>query len=265
MWWTSGSAVPPLVTTSAANSSRAQAGVLSNPTTSVLFGQDPLDDGNRSGGRFFASREFSEIDAAVYVSGLYLANDYQSGDFVAISAGLPILARPFRDAQTQLENSELVAFPSVLTGTVAIDSYSELYGAQTGFANTLMRGTLGKLFLSTGYRFLSYRDQLAIREDLRSIDLGGAIPLNTEFVVRDSFEASNSFHGGSLGVGIQAEHQQWDYALGASVALGGLMRRLAIAGDTDVSVPSVPTATTAGGLLAQPTNIGSYSSTSQPL
>ena len=259
--WTSGASVPALVSTSGDGTLRSQAGVLSQPTSSVLFGGDTQDDGDRSGGRFKISRELAFIDATLYATGLFIGEDPQSGSYRASSVGSPILARPFLDAQTGLENAQLVAFPGVLAGTVTVDTYSEFYGTHIGLANTLLRGTKGKMFVTSGYRFLSYRDQLSVREDLRSTDLGGAIPLDTTFVVRDSFETNNNFHGGTLGLGIESTLESWSYSIDGGVSLGGLTRRLQTSGETNVTVPTIPTTSTTGGLLALPSNIGSYRST----
>ena len=261
MAWTKGASVPALVSTSSDGTLKSQAGVLGQPTSSVLFGGDTQDNGYRSGGRFKVSRELALIDATLFGTGLFIGEDPQSGDYRASSTGSPILARPFLDAQTGLENAELVAYPGVLAGTVTVDGYSEFYGAHIGMTNTLLRNTTGKLFLTSGYRFLSYRDQLSVREDLRSTNLGGAIPLDTTFVVRDSFETNNNFHGGTLGIGIESTLERWSYSIDGGVSLGGLTRRLKTSGETNVTVPTLPTTSTAGGLLALPSNIGSYRST----
>ncbi len=259
-WWVSSANCSPLLTTSADGSARAEAGTLDNSTTSVLFG-GKIDGGVRSGGRAKVARSLTD-DTDVYFAGTYLADDYQSGSLFASSTGIPILARPFTDAQTGLQNSELVAFPAVLTGTIAIDNYSELYTSDIGLSKTLLQGTNGQLFVRSGYRFLSYRDEIAVREDLTSIDLGGAVPLDTGFIVRDSFNVNNVFHGGAIGLGIDSSINQWTYLLSADVSLGALSRRLTVDGYTDVSVPTLPTTTSTGGLLAQPTNIGTYRSQS---
>ncbi len=52
LWWTKGSQVPALVTTSPSDTSRENAGVLGQAGTSILFGDSELNGETRSGGRF---------------------------------------------------------------------------------------------------------------------------------------------------------------------------------------------------------------------
>lgn len=263
MWWTSGSDVPPLVTTSPATTPRPQAGVLGNSGTVVLAGGEKIDDGDRSGGRFALTRNLDAAgDVSFFFNGAYANDDVQSGNFTVSSTGIPILARPFIDAVTQQQDSELVAFPAVLVGTIAVENTSEMIGGEIGVNKTLFRAPRGTAFLNCGYRYLRFSDAITIREDLRSIELGGAVVLNTEFLVQDSFEAANNFHGGNIGVGFRRSNGTWTTAVKTSVAMGSLSRRMTVSGKTDVSVPTLPTTTTAGGLLTQPTNIGSYTSDS---
>jgi hypothetical protein len=58
MWWVEGMDTPPLVTSSPAGTNRDVAGVLGQPTTTILFGGDSLIDTMRPGGRFTAGYWF---------------------------------------------------------------------------------------------------------------------------------------------------------------------------------------------------------------
>ena len=51
-WWTRGMSLPPLVTTSPAGTPLPDAGVLGEPATTVLFGDEQVSDELRSGFRF---------------------------------------------------------------------------------------------------------------------------------------------------------------------------------------------------------------------
>ena len=142
-----------------------------------------------------------------------------------------------------------------------VNTASELYLGELGITRAFLRDDEFELDLHAGYRFLSFRDGLYVREDLRSIDQGGLIPVNTTFVVQDSFATLNQFHGGSFGATLKARAKDWDCGVITSVSLGGLTRKLRTSGSTNVTITGLPTDSNAGGLLALPTNIGSYQST----
>ena len=260
--WIRGSSAPPLVSTSASTVPRNEAGVLSNATTSSIYGDGLLDTGHRTGTRFRLQRSLAtEGDYGSYFGGMYLANASDPAFFGSDATGLPVLGRPFFNANTQAQDAELVAYPNVLVGQVAVNTASEFYLGELGISRAFLRDEDFDLDLHAGYRYLSFRDGLYVREDLRSIDQGGVIPFNTMFVVQDSFATLNQFHGGLMGATLKARAKNWDYGIITSVSLGGLTRKLRTSGTTDVTIPGLPTNSSAGGLLALPTNIGSYRST----
>ena len=261
MWWIRGADVPALVTTSPDGTLRDDAGVMGLPPTNVLFGNDQVGTGLRPGVRVSAARRLdSNSSLSAYLSAFYLGSDTGQNDFQTGSNGSPILARPFLNAGTGVEDSQLVAFPNILAGSVAVDSFSELYGGGLGIQR---EGEIARNLhwrISSGYRFLRFRDAIGIREDLESTDLGGVIPLGTEFVVNDRFAADSRYHAINLGINVGKSFSRWEIEASANLGLGAMNRRLEITGQTDVTIPAVPTTTTAGGLLAQPTNIGTYRS-----
>lgn len=260
-WWSNGNLLPPLVTTSPSGTPRADAGVLGTNGAETLFGGGNIDTGVRSGGRLTMSRWLEDADDTVFeFVGFYVADDYQSGSFSADSSGSPILARPFLNAVSGLEDSQLVAFPNVLAGQVSVQSYSEAYSAAGLLRRNIGTGPLGRIDVLGGYRYLRYRENLAIRENLVSTDPGGLIPLGTTTDLVDRFAVGNDFHGGEFGFA-----GEWFVApavsveLLAKVALGGVFRHSAISGSTITTIPGLDPTTTAGGLLALPTNIGARS------
>lgn len=260
--WIRGSSAPPLVSTSASTVPRNEAGVLSNSTTSSIFGNGLIDTEHRTGTRFRLQQILGdEGDFGSYFGAMYLANGSSPAIFSSDASGLPVLGRPFFNANDQVQDAQLVSYPDVLVGQVSVDTASELYAGDLGISRALLRDEDFDLDLHAGYRFLSFRDGLFVREDLRSTDLGGFIPLNTTFVVQDSLATLNQFHGGSLGATLKTHFKSWDLGMFTSVSLGGIQRKLKVSGSTDVTIPGLPTDTYAGGLLALPTNIGSYQST----
>jgi Putative beta barrel porin-7 (BBP7) len=259
-WWSNGNPTPPLVTTSPAGTPRAQAGVLGTPGVEVLWGDRAMDTEARSGGRVTISRWLEDDDETVVeFVGFFVGNDYQSGDFVRESAGAPILSRPFLNVTSNLEDAELVAFPGVLAGRVAVRSYSEAYSAAALLRQNYSYVPSGRIDVIGGYRYFHWREELTIQENLVSIDPGGVIPLNTTTDLNDRFATGNDFHGAEFGLAAEYFWPTVSVELLAKVAIGGTFRSAAVGGATTVTIPGNPPQTTAGGLLALPTNLGSYS------
>ncbi len=258
-WWASKSSLPPLVTTSPAGTPRTDAGVLGTPGVDVLFGNNAVGGGDRSGGRLTLTRWLDPDSlAAVEFTGFYVGDDYQSGDYFANSDGSRILARPFYNAALGQEDSELVAFPAVLAGSVAVNSYSEIYSGAGLLRYNVGLGSRGRLDILSGYRYFRFRESLSIHENLESIDPGGLIPLGTTFDIRDRFDVASEFHGGELALSAEFfVNNSVTLEFLAKVAIGGTIRHSTITGQSIVTTPPNNATVTQGGLLALPTNIGS--------
>ena len=183
-WSVKGDRLPPLVTTSPTGTPLSQAGILGAPGTTVLFGDSSVNDGWRSGGRlragyWFDPRHQSGIEASIF--GLEQA----STGFSASSSGTPVLARPFLEANTGLQNSTLIAFPGLVSGSATASETSRLYGA-----GALYRRDIGSyatpwgaegFSVLIGYRFLHASDRLDIATTSTAV-AGGNIPAGTVFV-----------------------------------------------------------------------------------
>ena len=216
----------------------------------------------------------------------YEAEYFSLGDntelFTASSDGNgnPILARPFfnvnpLDQSGNLgfpgeEDAELVAYPGLLAGTVAVDSFSKLQSAAgrlkfnlcCNCGNACGDGCRAcgyprssRLDLLMGYRYYSLDEGLTITtEELTSID---AINPGT-FDIRDTFETRNSFNGGEIGMTWEGTHNRWTLELLMNVAIGATTQEVSISGETTLAPLVAPAETYEGGLLAQRSNIGNY-------
>jgi hypothetical protein len=258
VWSQKGDRLPPLVTTSPAGTPLAQAGVLGQPGTSVLFGSDSLDDRWRAGVRVRAGYWFDPAHTrGIEASGFVL--DRNTTNFAANSGSNPILAQPFVDASTGLQNAVLVAFPGQSTGSVAASDTSRLFGAGAAyrmeFCKTCAFGSLSGI---VGYRYLRLQDHLAVTGT--AVALGGIIPAGTTISTTDRFRTANDFHGLDLGLKGEAVSGPWTLMWSAKVAVGGTFADVDIDGTNTIAVPAVAPVTSVGGVYAQPTNIGSHSS-----
>jgi hypothetical protein len=277
LWWTKKGTGPALVTTSPLTSPLP--GVLGAPGTMVLFSGDDLDYRERSGGRATLGVWF-DCAMTCGLEGNYFALGHRDANFQVGSLGSPILARPFFDAQPAVlrENAELVAFPGLLSGSVAVASTSSLWGAEVNFRKNLKSGPLGwwqdeccwgsgcccRWDLLCGVRFLELDENLAIGENL-VVQGGGLNPLSRPagagILVRDLFETRNAFTGGQIGTEVEFRKNRCTLDLLTKVALGGVHEVVTIGGNTVFDLSRIPGAASSvqpGGLLAQPTNIGRY-------
>jgi len=253
-WSVSGDKLPPLVTTGAPP--RATAGVLGSPGTAILFGNSSVNDGFRPGGQITAGYWFNPgHTAGVEVNFFGLAD--ATTNFATSSAGSPVLARPFIDANTGLQSASLIGFPGTFSGAVNVSDRSRLLGAGASYRQDLGTWSGEHISALVGYRFLYASDRLDISSTTIVVGAGGAVPLGTIFAPSDSFAAINYFHGLDFGLVGQSRHGSWSFDWHAGIALGATINDAQINGSTALTVGGVTTIFP-GGLLALPSNIGDY-------
>lgn len=269
-WWQDGMNLPPLVSTSSdPNVARAQAGVLGNPTTNILFGnRDALDD-RFDGGRLRFGVWLDRCHTWGLGAELFQIGS-ESETFVNTSTGNPILARPFFNTLTGLEDSELVAFPNVVSGTVGVQATSELEGAglhirylrccDEGCSSWLFCGCAEHYCSRTeamfGWRHLDLTESVQITEELVSTDTANP----GSFDILDRFDTRNQFDGVDVGWMYRRTRGFWTFDSLLRLAIGNTRQTVTINGQTTINDPSnTPVVQTLpGGLLTQTSNIGTY-------
>jgi hypothetical protein len=255
--WTKGNRLPALATTSPTGTPLDATGVLGVPGTRIQFGD---------------SREDGGLREAVGIEGGWWADDFEtfgieggwfgfgesSTGFVRGSGGDPLLARPFFNASTGLQDSQLVAFPGVLSGSVSVDTTTDFQGAELLARSQWLSGEGVRVDWLAGYRYLSLDDHLGIRESLVSL---APLSAGTTIGVRDQFRTQNQFHGLTIGFASEIRRSRWSLDLVGKLGLGGNQEGVDIDGRTSITTPGGGTVVAPGGLLAQRTNIGSYRQT----
>lgn len=255
--WVRGLRVPPLVTTSPEGTPRTQAGVLQQPTTSMLFGdtREALGD-IRSGLRVRLGCQLCPECGVGLESGFRLVESL-GDNFNAQSTGSPILARPFTNALDQQQQSLLVAFPNSATGAISARvSSGNFYDAWVDLSKTFVQEEGYRFDGLLGYRFFRYDDTLQVRQVVDPID-GSFVP-GTRITTLDDFATQNEFHGVDLGLRAQCFFEQFSVNLLGKLAVGNLRRTTKIDGTQLVNVPGLPQATQQGGVLALSSNIGQH-------
>jgi hypothetical protein len=160
----------------------------------------------------------------------------------------------------------LVAFPDFVVppaididGSIQVQEYSRIYSAGGGGRYSLGAGVMpAKIFLLGGYRFFRVAEGLSIvASSTPGID-PFPIPFPQGRVEAvDSFTTRNTFNGGEIGLGLEVGRSVWSLGAETRLAMGNMHQTLAIDGRTS-AIAGGYVASFPGGLLAQPTNIGSY-------
>ncbi|MBN2473528.1 MAG: BBP7 family outer membrane beta-barrel protein [Pirellulales bacterium] len=253
LWWTQGSAVPPLVTTSPQGTTRDQAGVLGQDT-SILFGDTGLTGESRSGGRI-AMTWWMGPARRTGIEGSYFGLGSASTLYRAASTGDPILARPFFNIGEGEQDARLITFDGLVTGSVAVDATTELQGVEVLLRRSFFRQQASHTDFVFGYRFGRLDDGLLISESTVSTD---PLTVGTTFDLFDQFDTENRFHGAELGVIWERKTRRWTWEVLMKLALGNTHSRVFIDGSTTTTAPDTDPVVTSGGLLALPTNMGVY-------
>lgn len=256
-WWTRGSNAPPLITTSPANTDPSVAGVLGQPGTTVLYGNESLATPSHSGGRitlgyWLVPNEWNGLELS------YLNLGKQANRFSAASPGTAILARPFFDTQSNSQSAQLIAHPNFLEGSVTASVSVDLQVFDAVVRGVLLQRKTDRLDLLVGYRYGSMNDDLLINHSSRWTAAQGLIPAGTTKSLFDAFNADNVFQGMEIGLDYEEHVGRWSLELLAKLGIGNNRSRVAINGQTITTVPGGGSSTFTGGLLAQSTNIGQY-------
>jgi hypothetical protein len=260
LWWVKGDSVPPLVTTSPSTVARPQAGVLGQPDTTVLFGDERLNDRGRSGGRVVLGWW---LDPCARIEGDFFILGQANTGFDQTSSGTPILARPFFNLGTGQQDSNVIAFPGQLQGRVTATESSAFLGAGLHATHNLVCADFCedrhcRVDFLYGYRYLRLKEALTVSGATTSIDPAGPAPLGTSFSSTDSFATSNNFNGADLGLMAESRCQRWCLTTIGRLGIGATSEHVTINGSSTVMLPGGAATTSPGGLLALPTNIGSY-------
>lgn len=262
LWWSKGNALPPLVTTSPNETSRDLAGVLAFPQTQVLYGNERVNDDARSGGRLSFGIWLGD-GQHLGIGGTFFSLGDGTSNYSQSSLGLPILARPFRDAVTGLQDAQLVAFSStadgdIAAGWVSVSTKNEVHSADMYLRSEVHRYCNGRADLIGGYRYSRIDENLIIQDQIISTDQGGLTPVGTTIDGVDHFSVRNDFYGADVGWIIERDYGRWSLEWLTKVGLGTMRQQATIQGESVVSVPGAGLMAREGSLLAQPSNIGTY-------
>jgi hypothetical protein len=258
-WATSGQPLPPLASTSPLGTDRQAAGRLNNPSTVVLYGGEKANTDFRNGFRLTGGFWLDEcgkwgIDGDFFFLGRSRDRNAAGSD----ANGTPIITRPFDNALNGERDAELVSLPGVLAGRTTATAQNTLAGGGANVVRNLCCDACGRVNLIVGYRYLGLTDEVTITEDLTALAGQTRVPAGARYQIVDRFRTENHFHGGVLGLSGERKIGFGFVSGRASVALGSVTQITEIGGSTAISPPGGTPTTYAGGLLAQPSNIGRH-------
>jgi hypothetical protein len=186
----------------------------------------------------------------------YLALGDDDAAFGASTNDFAVLGRPFFNTDANTLDARLIANPGLVSGTLNILAETEFDSFEVLFRRGSERPNGLRVDFFAGYRYAELDDRLRIDES--TLSLGGPTA-GTTFDLFDQFDAHNSFQGGEVGLALLChESTCWSWEVVAKVAFGESSHRTTVAGQTVTTDSMNNSATVAGGLLTQGTNIGTY-------
>ena len=252
MVWTKGRDIPVLAQTFNGNTPIDQ------------FGGGMFGETLRGGGRVTLGLWLDDCDS-IGIGTRFLGVQGDRIDYARASDAnsFPTILRPFFNTDPDPNrfgpDALIVSLPGLSTGSIDIRTSNDVYSSDTFLRVNMLRDSQTRWDLIGGYHFTLVDDGLTVHN--RSTITGGQNPVGTIFDFRDAFNARNEFHGGSIGVMGQRTHGCWTMNLLAKLSVGRSYQSVTIDGQTTVIDVGGGVATTAGGLLTQPTNIGNYQRT----
>lgn len=270
-WWINKPNVPPLLTVGNPNDFQvgvpgAIPGALGQPGTHTLF-QQFAGDYDHSGLRLSSEVWFDPGEVLGLQGNWWILNQQDpkfsaGGDGGAISQ---LIARPFFNVNTNLEDADPVNTPGVQSGHIMFSSPRYLMGGEANLCYNYLLDTLSgfRLALLAGGRFMLLDEKLLISETTTQLPDVFGNPGPTD-VIGENFTCYNRFYGGQLG-------GQMEFLLGpvyvqtiAKIAYGNTNQVVEISGSTVQTNPPNPffnlPATTVSNtaLLVQPSNSGRF-------
>ena len=261
LWWTKTDKAPPLVTAgSATNEDFPRAdGALGNPDTAVLQ-NGSLRRNPFSGGRFTVGYGLDDCgEKYLELTGFFLGE--RNYNFRATTAQNAVLSRPFFAINPE-RNQEFVqetGRTGFAVGSVSVRAPSQLWGMEPNMVCKWMEGCDYRVDVLAGGRYLNLRESLTIVEDIFQLPRTPGPFANVRYQITDRFATTNQFYGGQVGVRGNWRLDRFTLEGEAKLALGVTHETSTTDGFFTVPAGVVNPDPRRGGLLAEPSNIGSFS------
>lgn len=251
--WRKGGNFPATLTTS----NPADAGILGQPSTEVLFGGNEQDDPH-VGGRLTLGLwldDYQDWSVGARFTGLEkqsLGETYTSDDY-------DVLAFPIFNTNSGLNDSILVALPGAGTGaadntTVSLVNENEVYVGDVFLTKHLFTHHANRVDFVTGYSFARIEDTFESQARFTVQDAGGTLSVGDVVNFRDFFGARNEFHGGQFGLMGEFQDGPFTWRALGKVSIGGMRQEAYVSGATSVNGTTIDDT----GVFARGDNSGSH-------
>ena len=252
LWWVNPGNIPVLASTS----TNGGFGFLGQPGTQTLLGPGQFGPSLRDGFRVRAGAWLDDC-MTCGVDGSFFFLGKRGETFAVNSNQFPTITRPIFAPNFNSEFGELVAFPGLSTGTLVVDTDSQLWGADVNFRKAVCRTCESRSEWFAGFRYLNLAENLRITELITAV-ANAPQPTGTQIVVQDAFSVRNQFYGGQIGWAVGRARGNWDFDARLSVALGVTHQTLDINAFQAVTQPGRPQQNFVGGLLGAGPNLGTF-------
>lgn len=258
LWFIKPANFPALVTTG--NFTDPRPGALDQSSTNVLFGGAGIDFQDRSGGRFTGGYWLDDERQLGLEAGYFFVGGRGLGQGFS-SPGSPVLAVPFFNVNTGNQDSSIVTYPGIMSGTVTVAASTFMQGAEANFSRALWQRDGLRVEALGGFRWLNLTETLAM-DSVSLVQLapqyqGFGIPFDGNTItVNDRFETRNNFYGGQLGTRAELEYKRWTLEILGKVALGVTNESVLIHGNTSIDTQAATNAN--AGLFAVASNSGTF-------
>ena len=261
LWFGQRQNAPALVTTSATGVDPLAG---ANGVTTQFGGGDGIDfgllPGFRVGGGAYLD-DCQKFGVGGRAWGTFSGSqDYRNSSDGTVSIGIPFFnANPAVAA----EDAYLVAFTTgggapVSSGDVYVRSDFDMIGADGSIHILASRSDDHRVDMLVGYTYSRLKSSVGLESNSTNLFTGDLIPDGTIFRTNDLFETENIFNGAHLGVLSTVVQNRVSLSTLAKVSFGNMRQNSDIRGFTNTEFNGVVTGA-AGGILTQPSNIGSSS------
>ncbi len=238
-------------------------GALGQPNTLGLSGSGNINFGPFLGVRLFAGvwldpRQTIGLDA----SGFVLQDHSHSFGFNSTVGGNPLLALSHIDATDGAQAAFVIAAPAVSSGGIAVQTTSQLWGADANLLHAFYWSPSFRLVGLFGFRYLDLNEGLSIQTRKTAIDdatlsfLGQSFAAPAFELTDDRFHARSQFFGGQVGVRSEYYFSHFFVAASSKLAVGRTDEVMNALGVSTVQPGHGPAQSSAGGLFALPSNSG---------
>jgi hypothetical protein len=266
-WWLKENRFPALLTTSPTTS----LGILGQPGTTILVGNNDLDRTDRNGAQLTLGGWITDYHGfGLEGSFFYLEGISRSFSVPGTAAAGTVVSRPFFNLLTGQEAAVPVSVPTILSTTTGTSAGTtagincdngRFQGAEVHFLANICYDADCRLDFLIGYRYLSLNDHFAMQQTtlVSPTPLGSIVGVTSSAnTVTDRFDSSNHFNGGQIGLRGEWRYDRWSLRGTARVSFGANDVGSSAFGQTVAFAAGAAPITIPAGFLVTNANSGAF-------